>query len=297
MPDAVEYADPTQWMFQYNPDWYDLEESAKRRLIEEWAMYRHRDYVRVGQRIYFMQSGGQYAAVTAIGRIGSLVFEKPDETDRHLRYRVDVVYDAMLTHSLTRPDMQNDLVLAEYAPLAVGVHGTGFRLPATVATRLERLVAGRLRPIGASAVAADKRIFVSHSHKDNDFGVRLVEDLRRALGGGDETVWYDASGGLHGGDAWWRTIVAEIKARPVFIVVASPASMASPWVIDEIDLAWKLKNNAPGGKLIVPVLYRECELRDDLTTRQFVSFVPPRPYDEALHELLATIGIHGARTS
>jgi hypothetical protein len=100
--------------------------------------------------------------------------------------------------------------------------------PATVAARLERLIAGRLRPIGASADAADKRIFVSHSHKDNDFGVRLVEDLRTALGGGDETVWYDASGGLHGGDAWWRTIVAEIKARPVFIVVASPESMASP---------------------------------------------------------------------
>ena len=68
-------------------------------------------------------------------------------------------------------------------------------------------------------------------------------------------------------------------------------------MIDEIDLAWKLKNNAPGGKLIVPVLHRECELRDDLTTRQFVSFVPPRPYDEALHDLLATIGILGARTS
>jgi hypothetical protein len=161
MPDEVEYADPTQWMFQFNPDWYDLGESAKRRLIEQWAIYRHRNSVRVGQRIYFMQTGGQYAAVTAIGRIGSLVYEKPHETDRHLRYWVDVVYDAMLIQPLTRPDMQRDLVLAEYAPLAVGVHGTGFRLPANVAARLERLVSGRLRPIGASAVAEDKRIFLT----------------------------------------------------------------------------------------------------------------------------------------
>jgi hypothetical protein len=56
------------------------------------------------------------------------------------------------------------------------------------------------------------RIFVSHSHQDNAFGVRLVQDLRAALGGDEAAVWYDASGGLHGGDEWWRKIVAEITS-------------------------------------------------------------------------------------
>jgi hypothetical protein len=296
MAEGVQYADPTQWMFQYNPDWYDLDASIQQRLIEPWTMYRHRDYVGIGQRIYFMQSGGQYAAVTAVGRIATPMYEKPEETDIHLRYWVDVVYDALLAQPLTRPAMLNDPILKDYPPLAIGMHGTGFRLPANVAARLEQLVTGHLRPIGAShltqsGVAVDRRIFVSHSHEDNEFGVRLVDDLRKALGGNEATVWYDASGGLHGGEAWWRTIVAEIKARPVFIVVLSPDSMQSRWVEDEIDLAWKLKN-APGGKLIVPVLHRECDVRDDLTTRQMVSFLPPKPYDDALHELLATIGMH-----
>ena len=52
------------------------------------------------------------------------------------------------------------------------------------------------------------RIFVSHSHKDNDFGMKLVPDLRQVLA--DESiVWYDAlsgshGGGLRGGDKWWE---------------------------------------------------------------------------------------------
>jgi outer membrane protein assembly factor BamB len=133
------------------------------------------------------------------------------------------------------------------------------------------------------------RIFVSHSHKDNDFGIRLIADLRAALGD-DAAVWYDASGGLHGGEAWWRNIVAQISARSVFLVILSPDAMASPWVNDEIDLAWKQKNS-PDGKIILPVLYRACQVREDLQTRQIVSFLPPKPYEMALGELFAALGL------
>ncbi len=132
------------------------------------------------------------------------------------------------------------------------------------------------------------RLFISHSHADNAFGVRLAEDLRRALGD-ERSVWYDASGGLHGGDAWWRKIVEEIAARPIFLVVLSPDAMESRWVNDEIDLAWNLKNT-PAGKTIIPVLYRACEPRADLRTRHIVSFLAPRAYDEALAETLVALG-------
>ena len=37
-----------------------------------------------------------------------------------------------------------------------------------------------------------QRIFVSHSSKDAEFGKKLVEDLRQALGS-DDAVWYDKS--------------------------------------------------------------------------------------------------------
>lgn len=130
------------------------------------------------------------------------------------------------------------------------------------------------------------RIFVSHSSKDDDFGARLVEDLRRALN--DETaVWYDSRGGLYGGDMWWNKIMQELKSRNVFIVVLSPDAVASKWVNDEINLAWIQRNTT--GKLIIPIQYRKCEVRDDLDTLQIISFLPPKSYEEALKELLLVL--------
>lgn len=132
------------------------------------------------------------------------------------------------------------------------------------------------------------RVFVSHSRQDDEFGLRLIADLRRDLGR-EDAVWYDVSGGLQGGDAWWRTIVREITTRDVFIVVLSPAAVASKWVEDEIDLAWQQKNTA-AGKLIVPLLYRACDVRPDLATRQMIDFTAPGTYATAYAQLLRALG-------
>lgn len=131
------------------------------------------------------------------------------------------------------------------------------------------------------------RIFVSHSHQDNEFGVRLVSGLRERLG--EATVWYDSSGGLQGGDEWWNRIVAEITSRDVFIVIFSPDSVNSKWVIDEINIAWALRHRI--GTRIIPVLYRPCDLRADWLLLQSVSFVAPRPYESAMLDLLQVLGV------
>lgn len=138
------------------------------------------------------------------------------------------------------------------------------------------------------------RIFVSHSQVDDSFGQALVGDLRRALGGDDDVVWYDHAGGLHAGESWWQRIVAELTARQLFLVILSPDAMASKWVNDEIDLAYRLKNS-PQGKIILPVYYRPCNVRVDLTGFQYVSFLPPRQYTDALRELLDALARYGAR--
>lgn len=131
------------------------------------------------------------------------------------------------------------------------------------------------------------RIFVSHSHADDEFGQRLVRDLRAALGD-EDAVWYDSSGGLQGGDAWWARIRHELGSRLIVLVVTSPDAMASPWVNSEIDVAWK-QHNSPQGKTIIPVLYRPCKLRADLSTLPAVSFLPPIEYAKGLSTLLAAI--------
>jgi TIR domain len=136
---------------------------------------------------------------------------------------------------------------------------------------------------------ASLRIFVSHSSKDNELGVRLVNDLRQAIGR-EEAVWYDISGGLHGGDVWWDRIVEEITAREVFLLVLSPDALTSKWVRDELRIAWNQKNS-PSGKLIIPVLYQACEVRADLRTLQIISFLPPKSYEQGFDELLTALGL------
>ena len=81
------------------------------------------------------------------------------------------------------------------------------------------------------------RIFISHSHKDNEFGIKLVNDLRHVIGD-EDAVWYDARGGLNGGDIWWDKITRELRRRKVFIVLLSPDALKSPWVKKEISIAW-----------------------------------------------------------
>ncbi len=133
------------------------------------------------------------------------------------------------------------------------------------------------------------RIFISHSAKDDEFGIKLAQDLRCILNDKD-AVWYDHADGLRGGDHWWRSITKKLKEAPIFIVILSPDALKSKWVKDEIAMAWQQKNTKRG-KTIVPVWYRRCagDVLEYLGTVQHVSFLPPKIYEESLRDLLKAL--------
>jgi formylglycine-generating enzyme required for sulfatase activity len=131
------------------------------------------------------------------------------------------------------------------------------------------------------------RIFISHSHHDNAFGLQIVQELRALLG--EDGVWFDASGGLHGGDEWWRTIVTEITDRPIFIVILSPDALASRWVPREMDIAYRL--HVELGHRLIPIMLKPCQRRADWALIQDINFVAPRTHGEAFAELCAVLGI------
>lgn len=136
------------------------------------------------------------------------------------------------------------------------------------------------------------RLFFSHSSKDDEFGQRLVADLRAHLGEG--AVWYDSSGGLRGGDEWWNRIVAEITARDTFLVLLSPDALASDWVPREMGIAyWQ---HVKLGKRLLPLMYRSCELPTDWQLIQSLSFGDDIPYDVRLANLLRELGYTDAIT-
>ena len=137
---------------------------------------------------------------------------------------------------------------------------------------------------------ATPRLFISHSHENAAFCLKLVADLRARLG--DDAVWYDASGGQHGlqgGEAWWDQIVAEITARPYFLVVLSPQAGASRWVPQEMGIAFR--QHVELGKRLLPVRLAKAPRRADWAGIQEFSFVAPRPYEQALAELLSALNV------
>ena len=134
------------------------------------------------------------------------------------------------------------------------------------------------------------RLFFSHSSKDDEFGRRLVGDLRAHLG--DDAVWYDVSGGLHGGDEWWNRIVAEITARDTFLVLFSPDALTSDWVPREMGIAyWQ---HVKLGKRLVPLIYRTCEPPADWQLIQALPFTDDLPYEARLTSLLSELGYTGS---
>jgi hypothetical protein len=100
----------------------------------------------------------------------------------------------------------------------------------------------------------------------------------------------DESGGLHGGDDWWRKIVAEITAREVFLVVLSPQALASEWVLKEMGIAYFQYVKA--GKKLRPILLEACTLTTDWELIHAINFSGgPAAYAAKLEELLGTLDL------
>jgi tetratricopeptide (TPR) repeat protein len=142
-------------------------------------------------------------------------------------------------------------------------------------------------------------IFVSHSHFDDAFCRSLVAALRTA--GAD--VWYDEQnlGAGHLMDA----LEQELRHRPVFIVILSPAALASRWVKDECTWAYTRYRKDPS-RILLPVLASPLADEDDiwLFLQEFkrvelpgcVPLTPEEAIRETLRMLALTAGNADPRT-
>ena len=88
------------------------------------------------------------------------------------------------------------------------------------------------------------RAFISHSSKDD----LLVARLRDALHGQGAPVWTDSQF-LSGGVRLEAAILEAIAEAQHLIVVLSPNSIGSPWVIKEVKYARSLQPTRKGSKL------------------------------------------------
>ncbi|MGO8948352.1 MAG: tetratricopeptide repeat protein [Ktedonobacterales bacterium] len=96
-------------------------------------------------------------------------------------------------------------------------------------------------------------IFVSHAHEDNGWCRTFVEALRQT----GASVWYDENNLGYG--VLGEEIEREIQARPIFIVILSPASVRKPWVRREIEAAISLRDEN-SDRTIVLVAAEKAEI-------------------------------------
>ena len=98
-----------------------------------------------------------------------------------------------------------------------------------------------------------KNVFISYSHRDRDACARIDSLLEKR---DDFNVWYDK--GLIPGEVYRRRIAEVIRNSGYFIILLSQSSVASDWVIDEVEYAKKLH------KRILPIWLENVDIPDDL---------------------------------
>lgn len=137
---------------------------------------------------------------------------------------------------------------------------------------------------------ATLQVFVSHNNEDSAFCHALVQGLRGA--GAD--VWYDEHN--MGSGMLLDTIEQEIRKRPVFVVILSPAALRSQWVRDECKWAY-MRYKRDSTRIIQPMLAGALPDEDDIPMylqdfkRIEAPGLQPLPIAEAIRRLLHTLAL------
>lgn len=127
-------------------------------------------------------------------------------------------------------------------------------------------------------------IFLSHSHADKPFARKLAADLRKA----GHAVWIDEAE-INIGDSLIEKIRDGLDQVDFVAAILSSVSIASPWVIRELDIA---SNREIEEKRVVvlPLLLEPVELPGFLKGKYYGDFTDASRYNEVLTLLVRKLG-------
>lgn len=124
-------------------------------------------------------------------------------------------------------------------------------------------------------------VFISYSHEDEDFVLKLVTNLKTK----GVPVWLD-KWDIPLGDNWLRTIEGALTNCASMLLILSPAAVAS----NEVQSEWlKVRKDK---KKVIPVLYKKCDKPYQLDPIQHLDFTSGNPDDDvALSSVLLALGM------
>lgn len=102
---------------------------------------------------------------------------------------------------------------------------------------------------------ARTQVFVSYSHKDEDWKHRIYTHLDVLQKNGRLKLWCDRE--IRAGSQWRDKIDAELSSAKVAVLVISPNFLASKF-ITEHEVPPLLQKHQQKGMELVPVLLRDC---------------------------------------
>ena len=122
------------------------------------------------------------------------------------------------------------------------------------------------RNVSTPAIERDPRqIFLSHATADADFAHQLAGDLRAE----GWRVWI-APESIHPGEKWVEAIDRGLETSGVFVVVLTPAAVASRWVNTETDAAVEMQHE--GLITFIPLDVAPCQPKRLWRQYQYVPF-------------------------
>lgn len=121
--------------------------------------------------------------------------------------------------------------------------------------------------------AQDSAAFISYSREDSEFALRLAQDLKAA----GAHVWLDQLDIAYG-HPWDNAIEQALGEAVQMLIILSPSSAKSENVRNEISYA------LGQGKIIIPVLYKDCVVPLQLQRTQRIDF--RADYARGLNHLL-----------
>jgi hypothetical protein len=134
--------------------------------------------------------------------------------------------------------------------------------------------------IGEANMAADKqrRAFISYSRTNKEFAIKLTKGLRSA----GYPVWFDLMD-IPTGSRWDDEVEKALRECSIFMIILTPASIASNNVKDEIGYA------IDHGKRILPVLLENCDVPLRLRRFQYVDFTS-KSFEEGFESARELLG-------
>ena len=123
------------WIFQCNPDRFDLLADWAATSDAQWSANQHRSEMQPGDTVYFRISGSN----AGLYGIGTILTECYPHTDEFGDWKVDVSYDRLIDPPLLRTETDQVRVLKEF-PALQGRQATNFSVPEEIEIELEVLL-------------------------------------------------------------------------------------------------------------------------------------------------------------